>query len=66
MILMPMAPPSNIPLGASGPSLLDAVQQPSNSNLLMAAAIHASQGRKMSQPNPSKPHPPTKKLKVLK
>lgn len=48
-----------------GPSLLDA--KPSKGNLLMAAAIQSA-GRlsKSAQPNPSRPHPANKKVKVMK
>lgn len=57
----------NVPESSAGPSLLDAVQAPSKGNMLMAAAIQsAGRTNKMAQPNPSKPHPPTKKLKVMK
>ncbi len=60
---MPMVP--NVP-GASGSSPLGL--QPSPSDLLMAAAEMHGQGKltKFKQPNPTKPSPARKKLKVIK
>ena len=54
-----------IPENTVGQSPL--LEQPSKGNLLMAAAIQSA-GRlsKSAQPNPSAPHPATKKVKVMK
>lgn len=62
---MPSVPSFNA--GSTGPSMMDSAQQPSKGNMLMAAAIQSA-GRlsKSAQPNPSRPHPATKKLKVMK
>lgn len=63
---MPMVP-NNINTTSMSPSLLNAAQRPSRGNMLMAAAIQSA-GRlsKQAQPNPSRPHPATKKIRVVK